>query len=344
MHLCEYLRQFFSRSAVARREAVRIIAAHARRHQVCLHRPRALAGPEDGGAQRGESHQDEAGEAEAQAQGRRRERRGAAARPPDYILTAKVSDMLLAVPKYGHVKVNKILAQCRISPSKTIGGLSQRQRRSSSVTSSGGNSEDRRGGRLFVITGPSGVGKGTLIDRLLEEVPDLELSVSATTRGPRGSERDGVHYHFMDEEEFERRVADGRVHGARRLCRPPLRDAALRGRAAPGRGPQRGARDRGPGRPPGPRDRPRRRAGVHRAALAGGPARAPRGPGHRQPASRSSAGWRSPREELEARDEFGHVVVNDDVERAVAASSPQLVRSHLAANGRPWRALRSPSG
>ncbi len=49
--------------------------------------------------------------------------------PPDYILTAKVSDMLLAVPKYGQVKVNKILAQCRISPSKTIGGLSERQRR-----------------------------------------------------------------------------------------------------------------------------------------------------------------------------------------------------------------------
>ena len=48
--------------------------------------------------------------------------------PPDYIQSAKVSDMLLAVPKYGQVKVNKILAQCRISPSKTIGGLSQRQR------------------------------------------------------------------------------------------------------------------------------------------------------------------------------------------------------------------------
>jgi hypothetical protein len=48
--------------------------------------------------------------------------------PPEYILTAKVSELLLAVPKYGHVKVNKILAQCRISPSKTIGGLSDRQR------------------------------------------------------------------------------------------------------------------------------------------------------------------------------------------------------------------------
>ena len=48
--------------------------------------------------------------------------------PPEYLETAKVFDMLLAVPKYGRVKVNKILAQCRISPSKTIGGLSERQR------------------------------------------------------------------------------------------------------------------------------------------------------------------------------------------------------------------------
>ena len=48
--------------------------------------------------------------------------------PPAYLETAKVFDLLLAVPKYGRVKVNKILAQCRISPSKTIGGLSQRQR------------------------------------------------------------------------------------------------------------------------------------------------------------------------------------------------------------------------
>jgi hypothetical protein len=48
--------------------------------------------------------------------------------PPEYIQTAKVSEMLLAVPKYGQVKVNKILSQCRISPSKTIGGLSPRQR------------------------------------------------------------------------------------------------------------------------------------------------------------------------------------------------------------------------
>jgi S13-like H2TH domain len=48
--------------------------------------------------------------------------------PPEYIETAKVVDLLLAVPKYGRVKVNKILVHCRIAPSKTIGGLSQRQR------------------------------------------------------------------------------------------------------------------------------------------------------------------------------------------------------------------------
>ena len=48
--------------------------------------------------------------------------------PPDYVLSAKAFDMILAVPKYGRVKANKILTQCRISPSKTIGGLSERQR------------------------------------------------------------------------------------------------------------------------------------------------------------------------------------------------------------------------
>ena len=48
--------------------------------------------------------------------------------PPEYVLSAKAFDMILAVPKYGRVKANKILQTCRISPSKTIGGLSDRQR------------------------------------------------------------------------------------------------------------------------------------------------------------------------------------------------------------------------
>ena len=50
------------------------------------------------------------------------------ATPPEYLETAKVFDMLMAVPKYGRVKANKVLQQCRISPSKTVGGLSDRQR------------------------------------------------------------------------------------------------------------------------------------------------------------------------------------------------------------------------
>ena len=63
--------------------------------------------------------------------------------------------------------------------------------------------------RVFVITGPSGVGKGTLIRTLLERIPELELSVSATTRSPRPGEEDGVAYHFLDDAEFERRVQRG---------------------------------------------------------------------------------------------------------------------------------------
>ncbi len=64
-------------------------------------------------------------------------------------------------------------------------------------------------GKVFVITGPSGVGKGTLIARLLEDVPELELSVSATTREPRPGESDGRDYHFLDAEDFGRRVRAG---------------------------------------------------------------------------------------------------------------------------------------
>jgi guanylate kinase len=62
---------------------------------------------------------------------------------------------------------------------------------------------------VFVITGPSGVGKGTLIRTLLQRVPELELSVSATTRKPRLGETQGVDYHFMDDAEFDRRVRGG---------------------------------------------------------------------------------------------------------------------------------------
>jgi guanylate kinase len=64
-------------------------------------------------------------------------------------------------------------------------------------------------GDVFVITGPSGVGKGTLIRGLMGRVPELELSVSATTRPPRPGERDGSDYHFLSDQEFDRRIAAG---------------------------------------------------------------------------------------------------------------------------------------
>jgi guanylate kinase len=63
--------------------------------------------------------------------------------------------------------------------------------------------------KVFVVTGPSGAGKGTLIRALRERVPELELSVSATTRLRRPGEEDGVHYWFLPEVEFARRVAGG---------------------------------------------------------------------------------------------------------------------------------------
>jgi guanylate kinase len=63
--------------------------------------------------------------------------------------------------------------------------------------------------RVFVITGPSGVGKGTLIRGLMERIPALELSVSATTRAPRPGEHDGVDYHFLTREEFNHKVKEG---------------------------------------------------------------------------------------------------------------------------------------
>ncbi|MBI4124254.1 MAG: 50S ribosome-binding GTPase, partial [Betaproteobacteria bacterium] len=57
-------------------------------------------------------------------------------------------------------------------------------------------------GKLFVVTAPSGAGKTSLINALLEDDPRLKLSVSYTTRAPRPGERDGREYHFVDEPTF----------------------------------------------------------------------------------------------------------------------------------------------
>jgi guanylate kinase len=62
---------------------------------------------------------------------------------------------------------------------------------------------------VFVVTGPSGAGKGTLIELVLPRFPDLALAVSATTRGQRPGEEDGIHYWFLDRDEFDRRIDAG---------------------------------------------------------------------------------------------------------------------------------------
>lgn len=78
-----------------------------------------------------------------------------------------------------------------------------------------------RHGNLFVISGPSGAGKGTLVAQVLKRVPDAWLSISMTTRAPRGAERDGIDYYFASETEFDTLIAYNgllewaQVHGKR---------------------------------------------------------------------------------------------------------------------------------
>ena len=64
-----------------------------------------------------------------------------------------------------------------------------------------------RKGTLYVFTGPSGAGKGTLLGRLREQDDRLYYSISATTRAPRPGETDGVQYYFLTREDFEQRIA-----------------------------------------------------------------------------------------------------------------------------------------
>jgi guanylate kinase len=66
-------------------------------------------------------------------------------------------------------------------------------------------------GHLIILTGPSGVGKGTLLAALRAAHPEINLSISATTRAPRPSEVDGVNYYFYDRERFEQAIAQGEL-------------------------------------------------------------------------------------------------------------------------------------
>ena len=103
------------------------------------------------------------------------------------------------------------------------------------------SSGDRRSpSRLVVLAGPTAVGKGTLTAWVREHHPDVWISVSATTRARRPGEEEGVHYHFVTDEEFDRLVAEGAllewavVHGGARYgtLRAPVEQALAEGRPA----------------------------------------------------------------------------------------------------------------
>ena len=184
--------------------------------------------------------------------------------------------------------------------------------------------------RVFVITGPSGVGKGTLIRSLLERVPELELSVSATTRKPRLGETQGVDYHFLDDREFERRVRDGAFvehadYSGRRYgtLRSDLDQRLARGVPVVLEIEVQGARQVAETMPEAerifiapPSD------DALRARLVG------RGTDSPEDVERRLA---TAREELRALEEFPHVVYNDRLEDAVDALE-ELVRTALASD------------
>jgi guanylate kinase len=181
--------------------------------------------------------------------------------------------------------------------------------------------------RVFVITGPSGVGKGTLIRTLLERVPELELSVSATTRKPRLGETQGVDYQFLDDEEFERLAREGAFieharYSDRRYgtLRSDLEQRLARGVPVVLEIEVQGARQVAETMPEAvrifiapPSDE------ALRTRLIG------RGTDSSEDVERRLA---TAREELRAQEEFPHVVYNDRLEEAVGALE-ELVRSAL---------------
>jgi guanylate kinase len=181
--------------------------------------------------------------------------------------------------------------------------------------------------RVFVITGPSGVGKGTLIRTLRQRVPELELSVSATTRAPRPGEDDGVDYHFLADAEFERLVGEGafvehaRYSGRRYgTLRSELDRRTEAGHPVVLEIEVQGARQVRESMPeaiqifiaPPSEDALRTRL---------------IGRGDTSPED-MEARLRVAHDELQARGEFGHVVVNDRLDQA-ADELVSLVRGHL---------------
>ena len=129
----------------------------------------------------------------------------------------KVSTLIESLPGYGKAKAAKIMEELGISATRRVQGLGVRQREQ--LLEQLTKSVSAQDSKLFVISGPSGAGKGTLVTRVRERRSNLVLTVSATTRAPRKGEVDGVNYFFLTREEFDRRVANGEfvewaeVHG-----------------------------------------------------------------------------------------------------------------------------------
>jgi guanylate kinase len=181
---------------------------------------------------------------------------------------------------------------------------------------------------VFVITGPSGVGKGTLIRTLRERVPELELSVSATTRRPRLGETHGEDYYFLDDDEFARRVEAGEfvehAHYAGRrygTLRSDLEQRLARGVPVVLEIEVQGARQVAETMPEAVRifvAPPSEEA--LRARLVG------RGTDTSEDVAERLA---TAAEELRAQEEFPHVVINDRLEDAVTALE-EVVRAALA--------------
>nr|WP_245725672.1 guanylate kinase [Propionibacterium cyclohexanicum] len=173
------------------------------------------------------------------------------------------------------------------------------------------------GGRVYVISGPTAVGKGTVVSRLQKLYPQIFVSVSATTRPPRPGEVDGVSYHFLDDRSFDQLLASGgllewaTVHGAARYGTPrePVERAVAQGRRVVLEIDLQGARQVRESYPkavqiflaPPSWDELIRRL---------------RGRGTETPAQQARR-LRTAREELAAESEFDHVVVNDEVQKTI---------------------------
>ena len=148
-----------------------------------------------------------------------------------------------------------------------------------------------RRGKTFIICGPSGVGKGTVVARLLASDPKLYFSVSATTRPPRPGEVDGKHYHFLSREQFQRWIdEDAFLEHAEFVGNLYGDPQALRGQGH-GPGPGRDIGHRDPGGRAGPPQAARGHPHLRGPAQLGGAGAPAHRPGHRRIWRRSAAAW-----------------------------------------------------